>query len=173
MVPYLHVSVRLYDTVVDDRLCEVKSYGWLGDSDDAIVPFPGGSLWVEREGDVISLQGHPLEIGEPVRMTYGQVEVVIEAVLPEALPRDWSWVPDPAILVATAGLVLAGAFVDTLLASAEVADLVALPVVEQVVDEAARSAGRVNVAEGSYPENAADTGDAIDAWPPSVTFSPE
>jgi len=172
MVPRLHVSVRLCDIVVDDQLCEVTEPGWLGDCDAALVAFPGGRVRIEPVGESVAVQGECLEIEAPVRMSYGSVEVVLEVVPPEALPRDWSWVPDPAILAATVALLLLGAFVDTMKLASDEAEALAAKTPVAFEEEGVASAGRVAVSEESYPA-AEDTGQDEDVWPPVVTFRPE
>ena len=44
--------------------------------------------------------------------TASAMQRVLPAVLPARLPRDWTGVPDPMLLVATVSLLLLGAFVD-------------------------------------------------------------
>jgi hypothetical protein len=167
-LPHLHVSVRLNGTVVEDRLCVVDGFRWLGDADNALVAFPGGSLWVEHEDGVLHVKGVPLPLGQPLELQYGAVGVRLEATHPERLPRDWSWLPDPTLLVATAALVLAGAFADLMVVQWNAPRNV--PVVNAEIE---RTAGRVQIGEAGYGQAVADTGRAVDAWPPTVTFQPE
>ena len=164
-MPYLHVSVRLNDTVVDDRLCEIEGLTWLGDVPQALVAFPGGVLWVEPQDDQLLVRGVPLGAGESVTLNYGAVQVVLEGGRPERLERDWSWAPDPALMLATAALVLAGAFVD-LWAMGQ-----APP--QTLVAQAERASGQVKLGVPGYEEPHADTGTAASPWTPTVTFTAE
>lgn len=163
-MPHLHISVRLHDTVVEDRLCEVDGLCWLGDAPSPLVAFPGGSLWVEPCGDHLLVRGQPLRLRERLVLHYGSVEVTLECTEAIRLDRDWTWAPDPALLAATAALVLAGAFVDLWsMGQAPPQTLAA---------QAEKAAAHVRVTEVGYEQPVADTGVPERSWTPSVTFTP-
>ncbi len=87
---HLHVSVRLHGRVVDQRLCAVADEVWLGDHDRAEVAFPGACLRVRRFGERLQAHGVWLEPGR--------------------LPRPTEWAPDLRLLLASAAVVLFGAW---------------------------------------------------------------
>ena len=128
MNPHLHAQVRLHGAVIDDRLVEVCGQTWLGECDGAAIPFNGGIVSVQAAAGDLWCRGEVIGSDEPLVRHFGPVELRLWATIPQRLPRDWTWVPDPMLLVATVALVLVGAFVDTLSADfgAAAADRVAV-----------------------------------------------
>lgn len=112
MTPHLHVQVLLHGAVVEDRLVRVREQVWLGECDGSAVPFTGAIVGVRAAGDELWVRGECLELDRPLSRCWGDVTLRLTAVLPARLPRDWTWVPDPMLLVATVSLLLLGAFVD-------------------------------------------------------------
>jgi len=110
-LPHLYVSVRLHGVVADQRLCQVRDQVWLGSAPHALVSFPGPALRVVRHGDALQVQGRWLHPGKPVRMVRDGLEVQLEAVRASPSRREVEWVvPDLRVLVASAAIVLLGAW---------------------------------------------------------------
>lgn len=162
MTPHLHVQVSLNGAVIDDRLVRVCGRAWLGECDGAEVAFSGAILSVVDAEGSLWLKGERLEPDRPVVRELGDGQVRLEAVVPERLERDWSWVPDPRMLVATVALMLLGAFLDTL----------ALQWRERPEPpaSAAERLGRVDARAQRYPEASPESAPARE-WPPAVTLS--
>lgn len=107
----LHVLVRLNGSVVEDRVVDVHGDLWLGAKPDAAVSFPGGDVCVRPTSAGLAVDDSgPLEVGAPVVRRFGPVELRLERTSDEPAPRDWGWLPDPLLLVATAALLLVDAF---------------------------------------------------------------
>ena len=71
----LAVSVLVHGNVVDDRVVPVRRLVRLGESDDAVVAFPGADLAIVRVGRGLALRGRVLEEGEEMCISLGHVEV--------------------------------------------------------------------------------------------------
>jgi len=107
----LYVRVCLHGAVADQRLCSVGDEVWLGSAPDALVAFPGPSIQVRRFGPRLQVQGRWLDPGRPMRLKRGELEVHLEAVEASRRQRSWSLpVPDLRVLVASAAVVLLGAW---------------------------------------------------------------
>jgi len=110
-LPHLYVSVRLNDLVAEQRLVVVGDGIWLGSCPEAAVSFPGPALRVVERGNALQVQGRWLRPGRPVRMRRGSLEVSLEAVPQRQLERRFELpVPDLRVLVASAAVVLLGAW---------------------------------------------------------------
>lgn len=77
---HLHVVIRYFDRIVDERLVELQDGLVFGTGDDACVSFPGGRLELERRGAGWALDGAPIEVGEPIDLDFGAISVQIDAV---------------------------------------------------------------------------------------------
>lgn len=163
MTPHLHVQVLLHGAVVEDRLVEVRDRVWLGECDGAAVAFLGGIVGVRAAGGELWHRGQRLEADEPVEQAWGPVTLRMTATLPERLPRDWSWVPDPMLFIGTVALLLAGAFADTVALQIEAGEVRA---------RSEQRAGRVVAAEERYQRAPDAAVDAQETWPPPATFHP-
>ena len=112
-MPHLYVSVRLNDVVVDQRLVVVRDEVWLGSCHGAVVAFPGPALRVVDHGDALQVQGRWLRPGRPATMRRGALEVALEAIPAEPVSRAGEWpLPDVRVLLASAAVVLFGAWID-------------------------------------------------------------
>jgi hypothetical protein len=108
----LSVTVRWNDGVVESRVLHVGDEVWLGEAPCSEVCFPGPSLRVRRINGRLQVQGRWIDPGHPLKMCRDQLEVVLEAVPSAGTPQEWStaWLPDLRLLVASAAIVLLGAW---------------------------------------------------------------
>lgn len=119
-MPHLYVSVRMNGVVADQRLCAVRDEVWLGEEEGALVSFPGPSVLVRRLGGRLQANGRWLEPGTPLRLRRGDVDVSLESILNRASIPSWNRsVPDLRVLVASAAVVLLGAWWETVEAFVE------------------------------------------------------
>jgi hypothetical protein len=110
----LGVSVLVHGNVVEDRVVPVRRMVRLGESDDAVVSFPGADLAVVRVGHSLALRGRVLDEGEEIRISLGAVEVrLLHTVRGGAFPLEWSTFVDKRFLAAAIVATVTGAWLDT------------------------------------------------------------
>lgn len=112
-MPWLHVTLRFHDAVVEQRLCAVTDELVLGDQPNAEVAFPGCRLRVRRFGERLQVEGRWLDLGQRLEVCKPPISVEIEPVAPRPQPFSFDWVPDVRLLVATGAVVLIGAWFET------------------------------------------------------------
>lgn len=71
----LSIQVRLFDSVVEDRVLRVREPLIVGDWPGARVGFPGAAVQVSRSGQHLRVLGRRLDEGESVEMDLGGVGV--------------------------------------------------------------------------------------------------
>jgi hypothetical protein len=110
----LGVSVLMHGSVVEDRVIPVRQMVRLGESDDAVVSFPGADLAVVRVGRALALRGRVLEEGEEMCMSLGPVEVrLLHTVRGGAFPLEWGFFVDKRFLAAAIVATVSGTWLDT------------------------------------------------------------
>lgn len=112
-MPWLYVTVHLHGALVEEKLCPVAEALWLGDVPEAAVTFPGARVRVRRVGDRLEVEGRRLDVGRRLKLRKGPVDVRLEAVRPRPMPMSLEGLPDLRILVASAAVVLFGAWLET------------------------------------------------------------
>ena len=158
----LHITLRFNDILIDDKVINGLNWVRLGEAPDAVVKFPGADLWVRSGKNGVVVDGESW--GSTARLTYGEVTLVLREVAFNPMEKDWGWMPDPVILVATVGLITAAAFADTL----QQVGLSETIRAEQV------QLARVSAQPGGYlEEEQADTGLAPVHWPAPATYTSE
>ncbi|NCG17950.1 MAG: hypothetical protein GWP91_02930, partial [Rhodobacterales bacterium] len=108
----LHITLRFNDVLIEDKVINGLNGVRLGEAPDAAVKFPGANLSVRSGKNGVVIDGESW--GATARLTYGEVTLELREVVFNPTEKDWSWMPDPVILVATVGLITAAAFADTL-----------------------------------------------------------
>jgi hypothetical protein len=110
----LGVSVLIHGNVVEDRVVPVRRIIRLGESDDAVVAFPGADLAVVRVGRGLALRGRVLEEGEEMCISLGHVEIrLLHTVRGGAFPLDWGTFLDKRFLAAAIVATVSGSWLDT------------------------------------------------------------
>ncbi len=110
----LGVSVLVHGNVVEDRVVPVRRMVRLGESDDAVVSFPGADLAVVRVGQSLALRGRALEEGEEMCLSLGPVEVrLLHTVRGGAFPLEWGAFLDKRFLAAAIVATVSGTWFDT------------------------------------------------------------
>lgn len=74
----LRVVVRFHGELVEDRVLSVDGALRLGDAPGARVVFPGASVLVHRDGEVLDVRGRRLREGERTGLSLGAVGVELE-----------------------------------------------------------------------------------------------
>ncbi len=171
---HLWVSVHLNDSIVDERLLAVVDEVWLGEAPDAAVAFPGGDFRVRRLGNRLQVQGRWLNPGRQVRLRRGAVEVGLEAVVARPMSRHEDWLPDIRLFLATAALVLIGAWWETAVGFVD-NNPAAAAQVQAIIAEVPLAAGMLSDPDAldapwEPPEHPAFP--AQSAWPPAASFEP-
>jgi len=108
----LSVLVRLNGDVVDDRVVEVEHLVRIGESPNAVVPFPGADLAIVRIGGRLSVRGRVLEEGDELGLRLGPVYVHIEHTVRARMPPEWAGLWDRRFLAAALLVVAAGTWFD-------------------------------------------------------------
>ncbi|MBW2255243.1 MAG: hypothetical protein JRI25_11665, partial [Deltaproteobacteria bacterium] len=120
---HVYVSVRFFGTVVDERLLPICDVMRIGESEGAIIPFPGADLVMRRVEGHLLVRGRQLGPGDTLSMSLGSVEVTLEVLglrnhdtvsgLWDRLEDTLSFpIPDLRLLLATATIALAGSFLE-------------------------------------------------------------
>lgn len=107
---HLHVVVRLYGSVVEDRLVPLRGAVRLGESERAAVSFPGADILVEAQGGRFLVRGRPLLDGAPVEVTLGTVRLTLTQI--RSTTRRLDAIPDVRLLLATAAVALFASWCD-------------------------------------------------------------
>lgn len=111
-MPHLDVSVRLNGCIVHEWLGYVQDEVLLGDAPGSVAPYPGPPLLVRRHGNRLQVRGRWLDDGKRIRVRLrgGTVEVLMGVATARRRSVHAEWVPDLRLLVATAAVVLSGAW---------------------------------------------------------------
>ena len=115
----LHVTVSYHGAVIEDCFVPVRGAVRLGESDDALVGFPGADLTVYRVGDHYELNGERLGPGERTDFVSGAVLVQLEHVERLRLPRVVRGHFDARFLLIAMAVTASGMWLDTLTSVAE------------------------------------------------------
>ncbi len=115
----LSVTVKLNGEVVEDRTLRLDRLVRIGESEDAVVSFPGADLRVVRAGRRLMVRGRDLEEGDTLELSLGAVEVVLEHTMRSSTPAEWRGVFDSRFLVVVALVTAAGGWLDAAASWAE------------------------------------------------------
>jgi len=186
------VSVRFYGAVVDERLLPICDVMRIGESEGALMPFPGADLVMRRVNGHLMVRGRQLDPGDSLSMSLGPVEVTLEVLglrahdlgsgLWDRLEDTLSFpIPDLRLLLATATIALAGSFL-------EVADgfVAANPVASRSVqvwlhqlapEEEAPQSARIHTPDQRRGDDDLEIpvldGPTDEVWPPAVFITAE
>jgi tetratricopeptide (TPR) repeat protein len=109
----LSVTVRLNGVLVEDRVLPVKSIVRLGESPEALVPFPGADVAVVRLGKRLAVRGRTLDEGDEMNIALGPTSVHLRHINKFSPPSSFSDTLDTRFLVAAVVILVIGSWIDT------------------------------------------------------------